>query len=101
MTDALIEAVARAIRDELFDGTENKPPVGAETPAHGMARAAIAAIEASGTHRVVPVEARVSQGAAGEDALRAVCPQVAHPQNMQAVSAIYAAMLTAAPKVGE
>lgn len=46
MTDKLIEAVARAI-EEINDD---------DCPTIDIARAALAAIEASGTHRIVPME---------------------------------------------
>lgn len=84
----LIETIARAIEFGFWSSQQD------------AARAALAAIEAAG-YRVVPVEPVVSQGAAGEDALRVVCPEVGHPTNMRAVAAVYAAMLAAAPKVTE
>ena len=82
MTDKLIEAVARAIHTGLGD-------ISVSGSRHA-ARAAIAAIEASGTHRVVPVEPT-------EAMKNALAVHLFHIEP----EPTYAAMLAAAPKVTE
>lgn len=77
MTTNLIETMARAIRAALL---KQSPTV------EDAARAALSAIEASGTHRVVPVEMTPEMAQAAGDGFDLEC---------------YAAMLAAAPKVTE
>lgn len=81
MSDKLIEAVAEAIAN--LSETYCKSFI-------EEARAAIAAIEASGTHRVVPVEPT-------EAMKNALAVHLFHIEP----EPTYAAMLAAAPKEGE
>ena len=84
MNDKLIEAVARAIHVHCH----------AMTSPEDAARAALAAIEASG-HAIVPVEP--TEDMVGEGGL-ARLRHDGHPRDAPVV-AIYAAMLAARPKV--
>lgn len=91
MTDKLIEAVARAIEDINDD----------DCPTIDIARAALAAIEASGTHVVVPVEP-TSQMLGDADS--AIPRFEAEPSGIRlagedGVNDAWKAMLAARPKV--
>jgi signal transduction protein with GAF and PtsI domain len=81
VTDELIEAVAKAIR--------NNPVAARYDNSRNIARAALQAIDESGTHVVVPVEPTGEMGQAGE--------------NLDLVGLgsrpVYEAMLAARPKV--
>jgi len=93
MTDALIEAVARALDQKLYPDMHD--PVVSDV-GHVLARAALSAIEASGTHVVVPREltptmietAVVAETVIGPSGTSWKAP----------ISHIYAAMLSARPK---
>ena len=110
MTDALIEAVARALHAKEWEhvGTNKRAKFGDVDKPYWMesARAAIAAIEASGTHVVVPsaltdqmLSALHDQAAASLEAYGVPLSipdrwkDICHDQ--------YAAMLAARPKVLE
>ena len=101
MTDKLIEAVARAIREQVNIDDYYGTAV-AEEDQTDAAIAAIAAIEASGSHRVVPVEPTAEMATAMLDANIHPPHQSDGSVSVRAQNAhIYAAMLAAAPKVGE
>lgn len=97
MTDALVEAVARAIFSHEWDG--------GAAPVFGMdgsrsywlhaSRAALAAIETSGTHVVAPVVATDDMLAAAMDARREARSDH-HNDDL-----VYPAMLSARPKQEE
>jgi len=91
MSQELIETIARAMyeRDCIGLTKWSLLPAHKRHPWEANARAAIAAIEASGTHCVAPMEANEFMLRAGDDA-----------DNRAYVSLeIYAAMLAARPKV--
>ena len=100
MSDTLIEAVARAITyvegcGPLAGCKICADPQREDSCLHA-ARAAIAAIEASGTHRVVPVFPTDTMSAAARNASVANgSPASKGPED------VYAAMLAVAPKVAE
>ena len=88
MNEELVEVVARAIWQPGDSWTENWPKKETKELHRRLARAALAAIEASGTHVVVPVEPTESMVIAG-----------CRHENMGDMAGRYAAMLAARPKV--
>jgi hypothetical protein len=117
MTDKLIEAVARAIYSS--HSMEYDHPSGWSIELES-ARAALAAIEASGTHVVVPVEPTFAMNKAGKgnmpveydlrtmlssrepefpSAQRLVAVGFEHPNKQAKPASVYAAMIAARPQV--
>ena len=89
MTDKLIEAVARAMYESKWADWELMAS-GSQDKWRSDARAAIAAIEASGTHVVVPVEPTETMLGNGE---------FYRSHEGYSMAAAYAAMLAVRPKV--
>lgn len=93
--EKLIEAVANALRvscQQRFDRTWS------HDTAEAFARAALAAIEASGTHVVVPVETTREMARAGS-ARQATEIKAGGLRFEASASEIYDAMIAARPKV--
>lgn len=91
MTEKLIEAVAEAIKQNFSFSVSKYGDPYCEHDQAEAARAAIAAIEASGTHRVVPVVATAAMKANA----------VGMKANRVNVDLEWANLLGSAPKVAE
>ena len=91
MSDALIEAVAKAIADSDRTLNETTFP---EPRYFRYARAALSAIEANG-YRVVPVEPTQEMAETARNAIYDSAPSKIRAKR------VYAAMLSAAPKITE